>query len=58
MVLLALALLSVASADPPPGAWNRDTVSINFGWRFAPDANGPAHGGDAHGPAVNSTARK
>lgn len=57
MVLLALALLSVASADPP-GALNRDTVSINFGWRFAPDANGPAHGGDAHGPAVNSTARK
>ena len=54
MVLLALALLFV-SADPP-GA--RDTVSINFGWRFAPDANGPAHGGDAHGPAVNSTARK
>ena len=54
MVLLALALLSVASADPP----DRDTVSINFGWRFAPDANGPAHGGDAHGPAVNSTARK
>lgn len=34
----------------------RTTVSINFGWRFSPDPAGPAHGGNAHGPAVNSTA--
>ena len=42
------ALASAASA--------RTTVSINFGWRFTPDPAGPAHGGNAHGPAVNSTA--
>eukprot|EP01048_Picozoa_sp_COSAG05_P006408 COSAG05_NODE_414_length_10051_cov_120.012158_4_plen_605_part_00 len=55
MLPCALVLLSAGATDPP-GLPNRATVSINFGWRFAPDPDGPAHGGDAHGPAVNSTA--
>ena len=50
-----VALLAAASTAAQPSA-ARDTVSINFGWRYAPDPDGPAHGGDAHGPAVNSTA--
>ena len=50
---VAAALWAAAAAA---GASGRVAVPINFGWRFAPDANGPAHGGDAHGPAVNSTA--
>lgn len=49
---LAAATASSAAAQQPA----RETVSINFGWRYAPDPDGPAHGGDAHGPAVNSSA--
>jgi beta-galactosidase/beta-glucuronidase len=51
-----VASLAGASATAAQKPSTRDTVSINFGWRFSPDPDGPAHGGDAHGPAVNSTA--
>jgi hypothetical protein len=52
LTLFAAAALSLVAT----AASSRQTVSINFGWRVAPDPAGPAHGGDAHGPAVNSTA--
>ena len=49
VLTLGLTALSLVTAD-------RITVSIDFGWRYIPDPNGPAHGGNAHGPVVNSTA--
>jgi hypothetical protein len=54
-LLLAAALAAAAAAAAAEeGGSTRDTVSINFGWRV--EAEEPAHGGDAHGPAVNATA--
>ena len=52
-VLVSLLAGGPTAAQPSAA---RDTVSINFGWRYAPDPDGPAHGGNADGPAVNSTA--
>ena len=56
-VAAVLCLAATGAAEPAAStaiAAARSSVSINFGWRWHPES--PAHGGNAHGPAVNSTA--
>ena len=54
MLLYLYVAAVLCLAAPPTAEAARVSVSVNFGWRWSADT--PAHGGNAHGPAVNSTA--